>query len=215
MNLIINTIEKLKILSRVFHDLRNANYSQLYDIAALTKIGEGSQNDENVIISYKELLRLTINTREERFNNDDLYFFDLPTICKLVLDVQEKIEEIKADSLRIATDEVIARLAEKGICDANTREALECKIAMLEETIHSLKLAKTIILPTENMYKSKQEFDALRKHLQEFIRMSREEGLRHSKLKQENIRLLKQIDDMKKVMIENNIHYAEYYSEEQ
>lgn len=212
--MIINTIEKLKLLSKVFHDLRDVNYSQLYDIAALTKIGEDPQNDEDVIISYKELLRLTINTREERFNNNDLYFFDLPTICKLVLEVQEKIEEIKADSLSRATDEVVIRLTEKGICDANTREALECKIAVLEETIHSLKLAKTIILPTENMYKSKQEFDALRKHLQEFIRISREEGLRYSNLQQENIRLHKQIDDMKKVMVENNIHYAEEYSEE-
>lgn len=214
MKMIINTLEKLRLLSTVCHDLRNADYSQLYDIAALTKIGEDSQNSENVIVSYNELLRLTINTREERFNNNDLYIIDLPTICKLVLEIQQKIEAIKADSLSRATDEVIERLAEKGICDANTRETLECKIAMLEETIHSLKLAKTIILPTENMYKSKQEFDALRKHLQETIQASREEGLRYSTLKQKNIRLLKQIDDMRKVMTENNIHYAEQFSEE-
>lgn len=97
---------------------------------------------------------------------------DIYDLREIALEKVDSLTEL-IDFAKVA--EARAAAKEQGYCFLVNEEtltkllpAVDClnnKIMALEEEVHELRVQKTVILPTKELYRNKAEYDALRKDL--------------------------------------------------
>lgn len=189
----INLLKLVNILKKKTYDITGIDFDTLCALAALGRL----------------------ETSEE-----DIYIVDGETLKNLVSEINEKLVSVKDKAEQrlvhnmVEMERQLAFEMEKKtekLCaqEKLKQRELERQIAELEETIHSLKLEKTIILPTADFYKTKMEYDALREKLGCSMR---EINTLRDEIMEKNYKIAitkKELQDLKMLLRENGILYAE------
>jgi len=183
---IVSFIEKLRLFKNKVYDLHNVDLKQLEALTEVLALLKEESDSLKIAMSRKAVLEVLFAAHKNMLSLEmDRYFLiDQETLCKLILEIndfkEERLEEVKKQ-LVVQADTV----EEKDMTQEQLIAALKCKIIVLEEDIHALKMEKTIILPTEDFYRTKKEYDALRDRLNTVVAEKNNMVLELSELRRE------------------------------
>lgn len=158
----LTLLEKAEMFKRKVCNLCNSNYNDILDIALLDGLLKNADKPKTIKMSSSDLIRFTYNTNNHMNNGGEIYYLlDKETICKIVNEIQEDKSEAIHRACEKIRDQAIETKAEADL------SFMQKQIAVLEDELYRISLAKAIIVPTDNLYRSKEEYDNLRKHLNE------------------------------------------------
>jgi len=176
-------LAKLDLLKEDIFDLNNADFKQIKDIALLDKVVKEKATDKKVAMSSRDLAQLVYNTQKKlnEEGKEEYYLLDHDSLCRLVNDILAEIQLQKENAIAKTKEEIMASVEMpelKGLNEKQQLDVLKLHAAALEEELHRMILAKTVIVPTEDFYKTKCEYDSMRHRLNVFTRERDEEAER-------------------------------------
>lgn len=140
-----------------------------------------------------DLRNASIEDIEDIFSEDDvlsseneLFLIKKNTVCRLV---KELLEE------KLAED---AAMLEEGQSNDKKIELLNLRteIEVLEEQLYRMSLAKAVIVPTDDLYRTKAEYDTLREFNAQLTKSFRAAERKLSILSERNNILIKKVIDL-------------------
>lgn len=140
-----------------------------------------------------DLRNASIEDIEDIFSESDvsssenrLFLIKKDTVCRLV---KELLEE------KLAED---AAMLEEGQSNDKKIELLNLRteIEVLEEQLYRMSLAKAVIVPTDDLYRTKAEYDTLREFNAQLTKSLREAERKLSILSERNNILIKKVIDL-------------------
>lgn len=125
---------------------------------------------------------------------DSLFLIKKDTVCRLVKELLGK---------KLAEE---ATMLEARHSNDNKLEVLNlCKeIEVLEEQLYRMSLAKAVIVPTDDLYRTKAEYDAIRDFNKSLTKRLREAERKLSNLSERNKILIKKVIDLELQLEEKN-----------
>lgn len=119
-------------------------------------------------------------------SEDRLFLIKKDTVCKLVKELLE--EKLAEDAAMLEEDQS----NDKKIELLNLRTEIE----VLEEQLYRMSLAKAVIVPTEDLYRTKVEYDTLREFNAQLTKSLREAERKLHVLSERNNILIKKVIDL-------------------
>lgn len=140
-----------------------------------------------------DLRNASIEDIEDIFSESDvpsgenkLFLIKKDTVCKLVKGLLE--EKLAEDSTMLEENQS----NDKRIELLNLRTEIE----VLEEQLYRMSLAKAVIVPTDDLYRTKAEYDTLREFNAQLTKSLREAERKLSILSERNNILIKKVIDL-------------------
>lgn len=144
-----------------------------------------------------DLRNANIEDIEDIFSEDDenkLYLIKKNAVCRMIKELlQEKMTE---DATMIKDGQSIDNKLEL----LNLRTEIE----VLEEQLYRMSLAKAVIIPTDDLYRTKAEYDTLRESNAQLTKRLREAERKLSVLSERNNILIKKVIDLELLLEEKN-----------
>lgn len=140
-----------------------------------------------------DLRNASIEDIEDNFSESDvtgsenkLFIVKKDTVCRLVNELLE--EKLAEDAAKL----------EEGQSNDKKIELLNLRteIEVLEEQLYRMSLAKAVIVPTDDLYRTKAEYDTLREFNAELTKSLREAERKLSILSERNNILIKKVIDL-------------------
>lgn len=152
-------LEKVELLRNDIQDLRNASYKDIKDVALAEKLVKDTGKVETIKMSSADLIRFVYNTHGKMDGGGEVfYLLDKETICKIVNEIFEE----KAVSIREASERMKSNNSMDTVKTAIEIEDLKKHLDVLENELYRMTLAKAIIVPSDDLYRSEAEYEKLR-----------------------------------------------------
>lgn len=152
--------------------------------------------------NVSDLRNASIEDIEDIFSEGDvlssenkLFLIKKDTVCRLV---KELLEE------KLAED---TAMLEEGQSNDKKIELLNLRteIEVLEEQLYRMSLAKAVIVPTDDLYRTKAEYDTLREFNAQLTKSLREAERKLSILSERNNILIKKVIDLEMQLERNEV----------
>lgn len=192
--------EKAELLKNDVRDLRNAGYRDVKDIVLADGLVKDTNIQETIKMSSTDLVRFLYNTHGHMQDNGDMLFLvNKNTLCKIINDMQEEkicaVREACEKIRKTGSDETIMK---ENAADNSALAELRKEIGVLEDELHRMSLAKAIIVPTDNLYRSKEEYDTLREYINSLTSSLNEANERANMLYERNSIMRNRIIELEK-----------------